>query len=142
MLPYLTLRISAAIAQITYTHLPSGRTSRRSASLAPLLTAATAFSCPVPKEHNAGQSSAERADVNGNNVHPLRESTADYDGNDQTDHTDDAKRLLYLNLKVLRRKAIGASYRFTMGGYACEQYADVEDRADDTAGIALNTFTR
>ena len=92
------------------------------------------FLAQYPEEHNAGQSSAERADVNGNNVHPLRGPRLDCDGNDQTDHTDGANGCCTLELELLLQEGNRCLVQVYDGGYACEQYADVEDRADDTAG--------
>ena len=86
-----------------------------------------------PEEHDTGQQSAQRADVNGDNVHPLRGPRLDAQGDHAAHRADDDHGQHTVGVELLLQEGHGSLIQVHDGADACEQHADVEDHTHDPA---------
>ena len=86
-----------------------------------------------PEEHDTGQQSAQRADVNGDNVHPLRGPWLDAQCDYAAHCADDDHGQHTVGVELLLQEGHGSLIQVHDGADACEQHADVEDHTHDPA---------
>ena len=84
-----------------------------------------------PEEHDTGQQSAQRADVNGDNVHPLRGPGLDAQCDHAAHYADDDHGQHTVGVELLLQEGHGSLIQVHDGADACEQHADVEDHTHD-----------
>ena len=86
-----------------------------------------------PEEHDTSQQSAERADVDRDDVHPLGGDLLDEDCNHAANDKDDGSSRNALDLQVILQGCDRSFIQVDDGAEAGEQNADEEDDADDPA---------
>lgn len=91
-----------------------------------------------PEEHDAGQQSAQRADVNGDHVHPLRGDGLNADGHDAAENMDGGHSGHTLHVELLLQEGHGSLVQVDDGADACKHDAHEEDDAHNpSAGHAV-----